>query len=79
LSISLLPQFINPAEPVAWQVAILGMSSVVAEFFVLVSYGFLAGRASHLARQPRFMRLTDRVAGILLVGAGAGLALAKNE
>jgi threonine/homoserine/homoserine lactone efflux protein len=76
---ALLPQFINPAEPVAWQVLILGISSVVAEFFVLVGYGFLAGRASHLARLPRFVRLTDRVAGVLLVGAGAGLALAKNE
>jgi threonine/homoserine/homoserine lactone efflux protein len=76
---ALLPQFINPAEPVAWQVLILGISSVVGEFFVLVGYGVLAGRAAHLARLPRFVRLTDRIAGMLLVGAGAGLALAKNE
>jgi threonine/homoserine/homoserine lactone efflux protein len=76
---ALLPQFINPNESVAWQVLILGMSSVVAEFFVLVGYGFLAGRASHLAHLPRFIRLTDQVAGVLLVGAGAGLVLAKND
>ncbi|MBI1877643.1 MAG: LysE family translocator [Chloroflexi bacterium] len=76
---ALLPQFINPTEPVVWQVLILGISSVVAEFFVLAGYGILAGRASQLARLPHFVRLTDRVAGVLLVGAGAGLALAKNE
>lgn len=76
---ALLPQFINPTEPVAWQVLILGLSSVVAEFFVLIGYGFLAGQATHLAHLPHFMRLTDRVSGVLLVGAGAGLALAKNE
>ena len=76
---ALLPQFINPAEPVAWQVLILGISSVVAEFFVLVGYGVLAGRAAHLARLPRFVHLTDRVAGVLLIGAGASLALARNE
>lgn len=76
---ALLPQFINPAEPIIWQVLILGLSSVVSEFFVLMGYGVLAGRASHLAHQPRFARLTDRIAGVLLVGAGAGLALAKND
>jgi homoserine/homoserine lactone efflux protein len=76
---ALLPQFINPAESVAWQVLILGLSSVVAEFFVLVGYGLLAGRATHLARLPHFVRLTDRVSGVLLVGAGTGLALADHK
>lgn len=71
---AILPQFVTPARPMAMQFAVLGVTSVVAEFFVLLGYGVLAGRASSLARQPRFARTADRVAGALLLGAAAGLA-----
>lgn len=76
---ALLPQFIRPDRPVAPQVAILGVSSVLAEFCVLAGYGFFAGRLSLLAREPRFLVATNRIAGGLLVGAGAGLALAGDR
>jgi homoserine/homoserine lactone efflux protein len=75
---ALLPQFIDVHQPVAPQVLILGVSSVIVELFVLAGYGLLAGRATHLARKPRFSRLADRVAGTLLIGAGAGLAAASD-
>lgn len=71
---AILPQFVTPAQPMAMQFALLGVTSVVAEFFVLLGYGVLAGRASALARQPRFAKTADRVAGALLLGAAAGLA-----
>lgn len=72
---ALLPQFINPRQPVALQVAILGITSFVLEFFILIGYGILAGTASEIARQPRFATVTNRIAGVLLAGAGAGLAV----
>ena len=72
---ALLPQFINPRQPVALQVAILGGTSAVLEFFILLGYGILAGTASEIARQPRFATVTNRIAGVLLAGAGAGLAV----
>ena len=72
---ALLPQFINPRQPVALQVAILAVTSAVLEFFILLGYGILAGTASEIARQPRFATVTNRIAGVLLVGAGAGLAV----
>lgn len=76
---AILPQFVNPAEPIARQLALLGVTSVVAEFFVLLGYGMLAGRASSLARKPRFARTADRVSGLLLLGAAAGLAGVERE
>jgi threonine/homoserine/homoserine lactone efflux protein len=71
---AILPQFVTPAQPMAMQFALLGVTSVVSEFFVLLGYGTLAGRAAVLARQPRFAKAADRVAGALLLGAAAGLA-----
>jgi threonine/homoserine/homoserine lactone efflux protein len=66
---ALLPQFLNPRSDLVPQIAILCASSVVIEFFVLLGYG-VAGSAI----TPRYARWTNRVAGGLLIGAGAGLA-----
>ncbi len=66
---ALLPQFLNPHVAIVPQVAILGATSVVIEFSILLGYG-IAGAAI----TPRYARWTNRVAGGLLIGAGAGLA-----
>jgi homoserine/homoserine lactone efflux protein len=72
------PQFINPASAIAPQVAILGTTSVAIEFLVLAAYGRLAARAAALAHQPRFVALTNRISGGMLVAAGAGIAFTRD-
>lgn len=71
---AILPQFIDAHHNVAVQILILGISSIVVEFIILFVYGQLAGRALATARNPRFEKITNRVAGSLLIGAGVGLA-----
>jgi homoserine/homoserine lactone efflux protein len=66
---ALLPQFINPHAAIVPQIVILGATSVVIEFSILLGYG-IAGSAL----TPRYAKWTNRVAGGLLIGAGAGLA-----
>lgn len=70
--VALLPQFIDPAGHVASQVLWLGVTSVVIELIVLLTYGAAAGRFHGRTANPRFARLADRVAGTMLVTAGVG-------
>jgi homoserine/homoserine lactone efflux protein len=76
--VALLPQFLDASRPIAPQVAILGVTSVVIEFVVLAGYGYLAARAMSLARQPRFVAVTNQVSGGMLMLAGTGIALASD-
>ena len=71
---AILPQFIEPNYSIPIQVLVLGISSIVVEFFILVTYGKLAGRTTLLAKNPRFEKISNRLAGVLLIGAGLGLA-----
>ena len=72
---ALLPPFIDPRGSVVAQVALLGVTSVVIEFFVLLAYGALAGRLTTVATRPRFQMVANRVAGGMLVAAGVSVAL----
>jgi homoserine/homoserine lactone efflux protein len=76
---ALLPQFIEPTRSVPLQLFILAVTGIVIECFVLAAYGYLAARAATLARQPRFLRTTNRVSGGMLIAAGAGLALTSDR
>jgi len=76
---AILPQFIDAHHNVIFQVVVLGITSVVVEFFVLSIYGQFAGRALATTRSPRFEKVTNRIAGSLLIGAGIGLAGLKNQ
>jgi threonine/homoserine/homoserine lactone efflux protein len=69
--IAILPQFVDPRLPIGAQMVWLAAGSAIPEFFILAGYGFAASRAARLAADPRFARLTDRAAGLLVLAAAA--------
>jgi len=75
---SLLPQFIDPAAGVPGQIAILGISSILIELVVLSLYIAACHRARYLMRRPGPARALNRSGGLLLIGAGAGLAALRR-
>jgi threonine/homoserine/homoserine lactone efflux protein len=76
--VALLPQFIDPAAPVASQVLVLGVSSVVIEFVALAVYAHGAVAAGRVVG-ARVANTLERVGGGLLVAAGARLAAVRSE
>lgn len=73
-----LPQFIAPKAPLVPQIAILALATAVIEMAVQLAYAFLAGRFKDVLAAPGFARITDRVAGLLLVAAGLSMAAIRR-
>lgn len=71
---ALVPQFIRTDQPILIQTVILGLSSIGPELIILLAYSAAAGKLFTIARQPRFVKTTNRISGALLTGAGAGVA-----
>jgi homoserine/homoserine lactone efflux protein len=69
--VAILPQFVDPRLAVAPQMVWLAAGSIAPELFILTGYGYLASRAARIATDPRYARITDRIAGVLVLGAAA--------
>jgi threonine/homoserine/homoserine lactone efflux protein len=71
--VALLPQFINAAGSIPWQILLLGVTSMLIEFTVLSLYAALAVRARSITGE-RFSGALERLGGACLIAAGARLA-----
>jgi threonine/homoserine/homoserine lactone efflux protein len=69
--VAILPQFVDARLPIGAQMVWLAAGSVIPEFFILAGYGWLASRARQIASDERYVRWTDRIAGVLVLGAAA--------
>jgi len=75
---ALLPQFVDPAGAIPMQIAILGVSSILIELAVLSIYVAACHRARRVTRRPGLVTALNRAGGVLLIGAGAGLAAMRR-
>ncbi|GAC1525736.1 MAG: LysE family translocator [Collimonas sp.] len=65
--IAILPQFLNPSANIPLQMIWLAAGSIIPELFILIGYAALAGKMQNIATRPGFTRITDRVAGSLML------------
>ena len=75
---ALVPQFIDPRAAQLPQFLIIGATMVAVDTVVMSCYAGLATRFRPLLRDPRALRLQNRVFGGLFVGAGAALAASSK-
>ena len=76
---ALLPQFIDPDQPAAAQIGVLGLSSVLIEFVVLATYVGTCRAAKRWVRAPWFGDWLLRSGGLLLIAAGVKLAATRGN
>ena len=73
--IAILPQFIDPQLPVGFQIMVLAVCSILPEFFILMAYGMLASKARRWATQDKYLSLTEKATGCLVISAGLMVAV----
>jgi threonine/homoserine/homoserine lactone efflux protein len=77
--LAFIPQFIDPAGPVALQFALLGCLSVALNTAVdLVVAWFAASVRAGLVARPNVVARLRQTSGVLLCGLGIGLAFARR-
>jgi threonine/homoserine/homoserine lactone efflux protein len=77
--LAFLPQFVRPEQgPVAWQMAALGLAFTAQAALLFGLLGYFAGSVGQwLQRWPRAGLWLDRVAGLVFIGLGARLMVAR--
>ncbi|MCG8490322.1 MAG: LysE family translocator [Sneathiellales bacterium] len=77
--VAFVPQFINPAEPVFIQFAILEATFLAFAAINIVIWVMLAGSLRSQFKRPGAMKLVKRLGGSCLMGAGALTALVQRN
>ena len=72
--VAFLPQFLDPAAPLAPQLAVACPTFLVLAFANVLGYALLSSRARGLVRDARAMGAVNKVGGTLLIGAGIATA-----
>jgi homoserine/homoserine lactone efflux protein len=72
------PQFINPDAPAGPQLALLAVTFVILAGFLDTGYALLAGKLRVYLADAGRARIRNRLTGILLIGTGIGMALARR-
>jgi homoserine/homoserine lactone efflux protein len=75
---ALLPQFVDPARPIAAQTVTLGLIGIAMDLCILAGYGLAAAGTRHLGVTARYTRWIDLAAGTFFVVAGSMLALSHR-
>ncbi len=77
--LAILPQFINPAGPVALQFIILGMISVALNSCADLVVALAAGTAKNLLGRGRLMARVRRASGLIMVGLGVEMLFTRRS
>ncbi|MDO5625340.1 MAG: LysE family transporter [Pseudomonadota bacterium] len=73
--VAVLPQFINPARPLALQLLVLLVTTLAVDCVVMHGYALIASRLRALLRSAGARRAQNRVFGGVLMAMGASLLM----
>ena len=73
-----LPQFVDPSLPVGWQLLVMCAVSVVLAGLTDAAWAVAAGLGRAWFMKPRHNALLGRLSGVVLIGGGLWLSLARR-
>jgi len=76
--VALLPQFIDPTQPVALQMLIFGVTCIGLDVGAYTLYAWLGSKTQRFTANERFVKASNRASGGLLMIAGAMMATVKR-
>jgi homoserine/homoserine lactone efflux protein len=76
---ALLPQFLDPQYPLAWQIILLGGFAVIVDFMGMCIYAKLFASASRLLQGSRYFHWIEICAGVFFIISGLWLGLERFE
>jgi len=74
-----LPQFVDPALPVGWQLFVMCAVTVVLAGLTDAAWAVAAGLGRAWFMKPRHNALLGRLSGVVLIGGGLWLSLARRS
>lgn len=77
--LAVVPQFINPAQPLLQQYLIIGATLAFTDLVVMTGYTALAAKVLGALKEPAHIRAMNRIFGSLFVLAGSLLAFFKRS
>lgn len=71
---ALLPQFVDPNEPVVFQMLIMGLTCILADLLVYSLFGRMGEQLAKKQVKPWIINIINKVAGITLITTGIKMA-----
>ncbi|WP_257450262.1 LysE family translocator [Archangium lipolyticum] len=76
--VALLPQFVDVQRPIVPQMLLYGLTTILLDLSAYSVYAWLGSRTQRFLSSPRFVKVTNRAAGSLLVVAGVMMAAVRQ-
>ena len=73
-----LPQFVDPALPVGWQLFVMCTVSLALAALTDAAWAVAAGLGRAWFMKPRYNALLGRLSGVALIGGGLWLSMARR-
>ncbi|WP_416886330.1 LysE family transporter [Marinospirillum sp.] len=77
--LAVLPQFLDPQQPLLEQYVLMGLTMVVVDLIVMAGYTGLAAKVLGLLQHPRHQALLNKTFGGTFIAAGLLLTSAKSS
>ena len=76
--VALLPQFIDPAKSIGLQILVFGVTCIALDTAAYTLYAWLGSKTRRFTASEKFVKISNRTAGGLLMLAGAAMATVKR-